>query len=441
MNDIKQQLNAKIGDTSERVSRVQQQVNLRKLQQPRIKKVQWGYYATIAALIGVLAFCINLLPSALNDIEVQLSGPEPSEILLPPGLDEDTTVVEKGDYYELLKQYFFPDNSEAVFLGGFENGGVKTQTFWLGDHYVQQVISNDGGDVERVFRLNGNQIELVYDGVIDESGRTQLSVEELNELPVMEIVLKAPFEIGDQYGEWTVIETAGTVTTTYGDFSDVLIVENADEEYGSRMRRYYVRGFGEVKGEFSVLNQETGDYEVFSSTDLASIDSSVVEEKSVSLFERKVETNYEAQFHSGWKKSPDGLKQSTIDGKGETADEEGEAALVVDYPNTNEFVIYTLKDNIHRQNTPKYVEWIDDNRLFVIVGLSYGTVTRGGQLYEMNIKENTTIPVFEDLKQNEEIMSIKANGDGSFTYQKHVYDDEIFAVGHIEEGTISVPDK
>ncbi|WP_342541743.1 hypothetical protein MHH33_10960 [Paenisporosarcina sp. FSL H8-0542] len=66
MNEIKHQLNAKIGETSERAIRVQQRVNFKKMQQP-VRKIHWGYYATIVAFIGVLALCINIIPSFLNE--------------------------------------------------------------------------------------------------------------------------------------------------------------------------------------------------------------------------------------------------------------------------------------------------------------------------------------------------------------------------------------
>ncbi|MFS0688960.1 hypothetical protein AB1K89_06935 [Sporosarcina sp. 179-K 8C2 HS] len=43
----------------------------------------------------------------------------------------------------------------------------------------------------------------------------------------------------------------------------------------------------------------------------------------------------------------------------------------------------------------------------MIAGFAPGTVTQGGQLYDMNLEDNTVIPIFEDLTVNEEIMSIK----------------------------------
>ncbi|WP_053589358.1 DUF4652 domain-containing protein [Bacillus sp. FJAT-22090] len=440
MKGIKRQLNAILSDTSKRGNRVQEGVNLKLgKQHQNIQVVGWRYYATITAFISLIAFCIYLIPFGNVVDNVSMTELEPP--LTVPAIEDvdEKLALEKGDYYEILRQYFFPDGSKATFLGGFENGGVKIETTWLDDHYVRQNIINDGGNVERIYRLKDNHIEIVYEEMADGVPRIQWTIEKLNKLPVKEILFEAPFEVGNQYGDWSVIETSGEVTTTYGSFSDVLILECADNENNRWMRRYYVRGFGEVKWEFAELNKGTGEYEVILNTDLSTITPSVLEEKSMSLFESDVETNYEPNSHSEWKKSPEGLKQATIAGRGELAEEEGEAVLVIENFNTNESVIYKLKDNIDGQYTPKYVEWIDENRLFVIVGFAHGTVTRGGQLYEMNIKEYTTVPVLEDLKENEEIMDIKGNGEGKFTYRKHVYDDEYYSEGHIEEETITVP--
>lgn len=440
MNEIKQQLIEKIGDTSERATRIQQHVNFKKLQQPVVVKSQWAYYSTIVAFIGVIAFCIFLIPSAINTGEGKLTEQEPQEIVIPTEEDDDTVVEEKGEYYALLKQYFFSDESEAVFLGGFENGGFTVQTFWLSDHYVQQVLSSDAGIVERIYRLNGDQIELVFEELIDDTVRSQMSTDELNKLPMLQIVLKAPFKIGDEYGDWTVIETSGQVTTTYGSFSNVLVVENTDDDV--RMRKYYVQGFGEVKWETAFLNKESDEYEMFMTTDFATLDPPPsVEEKTPSHFDAKVETNYEADFHSGWKTSPGGLQQATIDGKGESASEEGEAVLVIENLETSESIIYKLKDNDLSQYTPKVVEWIDEKRLFVIVGFAYGMVTTGGKLYELNVQDNIVTPVIEDLTFREEIVSLIVNEDGTFTYQKRVYDNDNYSYNesHIEEGTLPIP--
>ncbi|MFJ7972455.1 DUF4652 domain-containing protein [Psychrobacillus sp. NPDC096389] len=164
-------------------------------------------------------------------------------------------------------------------------------------------------------------------------------------------------------------------------------------------------------------------------------------ENTPSQFNAKVVTNYEPSFHSEWKKSSKGVQQATIEGKGDPAIEEGEAVLVIENLQTKKTTIYQLKNNEFSQYTPKYIEWIDENRLFVIIGYAYGTVTTGGKLYKLNIKNNTVTPIIEDLLENEEIMAAKVNNDGTFTYKKHVYDSDNYEEkeSHIEEIRIPLP--
>jgi hypothetical protein len=62
-----------------------------------------------------------------------------------------------------------------------------------------------------------------------------------------------------------------------------------------------------------------------------------------------------------------------------------------------------------------------------------------GWQIELNIKDNVT-PVIEDLGVREEIMSVKVNGDGTFTYEKHVYDTDQMEYNdsHVEEGKLPI---
>lgn len=357
MNEIKQQLIEKIGDTSDRAIRVQQQVNLKKSKQTIVKKEQWAHYSTIVAFLGLLAFSIYIIPSALNKEESQLSEPEPTELVVPneEDIDEENTldgkgveglVLEKAEYYEEMIQYFPPDGAEAIFLGGYENGGTKTQTFWLSDYYIQQITSNDGAIIEQIYRVNGEQVELVYRENIDGSAPSQLTMEELNELPMKEVVLKAPIELGSEYGEWTVTALAAKVTTTYGTFTNVLVVENAVDNF--RTKKYFASGFGLVKIVSESFNESSGKYDTVMMDDLSEFILPEAEKIATPAhFDANVVNNFEPTFHSPWKPSPGGKQQATIEGRGEQAGEEGEAVLVIENLETSESTIYKLKDNEH----------------------------------------------------------------------------------------------
>lgn len=274
MNEMKDQLNAKMGDISSRAIRVQHQVNLKKNQRPSKLKVQWGYYATMVAFIGVLVLSINLFSSPFTDDKGQLNPVEPSENAVPPTDEiDESAVVTKGEHHALLTKYFFEDETEAVFEGGFENGGASVQTFWLNEHYVQQIMSNNGGFYERMYRLSGDQIELVYDEMINEMSPTQWEMADLEKLPVLDVILKAPFKVGESFGNWTVADTKEELTTSYGNFKNVVVVGSIIDDV--KITKYFAQGFGEVKVETATFNLTTGVFETIMSMELASVEQMV----------------------------------------------------------------------------------------------------------------------------------------------------------------------
>lgn len=441
MNEIKRQLLDKTGNTSERAIRVRRLVN-EKIQLSVNNQTQFNYYVTLITFLAITLF--SFLIFLIND-EKQLNTEQPTNFTQDPNNEIIGTVpatVEKGEYFNLLSMYYFPsNNAEATYIGGFENGGEILQTYWLNEHYVQQISSNDGGIVERIYRLNGNQIELVSQEMLEQLERTYWSLEELNNLPIIEIVLKVPFNIGDVFGEWKVIETDGVLLTPYGNLQGILVLENKKEDF--RIRKYYSLGYGEVKTETEFLNTTSGEFEAGATTELETFNfllDSTPEQTTDIAFDKNEMITYDAKSHSGWKTSPLGKQQATIDGKLEHASEEGEAVLVIENSDEKKFTVFQLNNNPYGQYTPKYVEWIDEERVFVIVGLSYGTVTMGGNLYVLDIIENSVTPIFEDPTGREEIMSITANTNGTFDYEKHIYIDENFSEGTVENGTLPFPE-
>lgn len=60
----------------------------------------------------------------------------------------------------------------------------------------------------------------------------------------------------------------------------------------------------------------------------------------------------------------------------------------------------------------------------------------------LNIKDNIVSPIITDLPPKEEIMTVKVNQDGTFTYEKHVYDTDAMeqSESHVEEGTLPIPE-
>lgn len=156
------------------------------------------------------------------------------------------------------------------------------------------------------------------------------------------------------------------------------------------------------------------------------VDDSLLKETSID--------SYQPDFHTGWKDSPDKSKKATVDGRGEDSIEEGYGTLVIRNGESDRLITLASKEN---QLTIKSAEWIDDDRLFLIVGMAYGTVSKGGQLYEVKLDDLSARKVFPDLSENEEITSILNNGNGTFAYGVHTYTDDNFNEGYTEQKGLS----
>ena len=59
----------------------------------------------------------------------------------------------------------------------------------------------------------------------------------------------------------------------------------------------------------------------------------------------------------------------------------------------------------------------------------------------LDIEKNEVKPIITDLTNKEEVMSVKVNEDGTFTYHLHVYDTDAMesSESHIEEETLPLP--
>lgn len=149
--------------------------------------------------------------------------------------------------------------------------------------------------------------------------------------------------------------------------------------------------------------------------------------------------NYQPNFYSAWKTSPNGIEKATIEGRGVHATEEGQGVLVIQNKKNHISKIYTMNQkNGDLKDTPKYVEWIDNDRLFVIIGYAYGTVSKGGKLYELNISTNTITPIINHLKKNEEIISVHKDKNGGYIYEEYIYSNSKYTKGYFVSGTIPV---
>ena len=147
----------------------------------------------------------------------------------------------------------------------------------------------------------------------------------------------------------------------------------------------------------------------------------------------------EGALSSPWKNSPDKIYSACVAGKGEEFQEEGIANIfLMDYLTKKVWSFDIIKDPLDKeQSTPKAFEWWDNENLLIVIGPGFGTVTRGGDLYLLNIQKGDVsliykMPRGEDKSIKEEIMSIqKINKD--LLLMVNVYDDDNYTKSHTEK--------
>ncbi|NME05486.1 DUF4652 domain-containing protein [Psychrobacillus sp. BL-248-WT-3] len=411
MNDIKQQLLLKIGNTSERGDRVKEQIQKKKGTHIKRKSERLASYTAIVAFIGLIAVaCFLLVPNLLQEKPFQPAEEPPTTVVPPleePNHEEDLTL--------LLKEYF-PANSKSTFDGGYEDSGSTIETTWLNVDYVQQIVSNTGAAFENIYRIKDNKVVLVYREMLEGVSPTNMTFKELESLPTIELILEAPFEVGDPYGyggtlgEGVIVSLEEEIATPLGTLNNVMVVETSADAY--RARSYYAPGYGYIKGVSEYWDEEKGDYIIGVTEEIkeytyATESKDVRDKVTPETFEKTKVSNYKPSFHSPWIPSPNGTYRATIEGRGEQAGEEGIGTLVIENMNAKDsFIFKLLEEEPYRQYTPKEVAWIDESRLFVIIGYAYGMVTAGGKLYVLDIERNEMKPIITDLTNKEEVMSI-----------------------------------
>ena len=142
------------------------------------------------------------------------------------------------------------------------------------------------------------------------------------------------------------------------------------------------------------------------------------------------------EMNTPWKTSPDKKYKATVEGKGEKAEEEGFSQIIIKNIATKELEKFTLKNEEKLQLAAKYVEWIDDDYIFVIIGNPFGTTTRGGQIYKLNVKTGEALLYAKVKNSREEFTDIKKTSNG-FSYRKYIYDDDNLTNGHVVRGKLS----
>ena len=241
MNELKRQLNEKMGDTSKRTANIMQKIEAGKKvkRQSKKSKLSGPIYVAIVSFVTVLALFFLIGPWK-GDNEQQSNNPSP---VVPPSVTEPDNTEEVPSQKELLRKYFKKDGDVAYFKGsGNEYASFTETTNWINEDYVQILVDNGGSITQNIYRITDVDIRLVLTrNAEDEIVKPTLA--ELNSMDTIDILLEAPFSEKNWSFDDRTMFTNVSFKTPYGDFNTIL-VESETEEI--KISKYYAEGYGLV---------------------------------------------------------------------------------------------------------------------------------------------------------------------------------------------------
>ena len=340
--------------------------------------------------------------------------------------DPVVDVLEPGEYDDLLRTYFPEDQSKKLMFDS-ANGEYTVETYWLSKNYIKEVRKADF-ETYTYYRIANNKIDIVFENILNNTEPKDYTVDELNKMDAILTLVEAPFREGHSasVGEWYVKEVDATV----GMFKNVLVLERNDVGY--ILTYLLAPRYGHIYSEGSK------DGEVGITISFGQLTTAL--DGGLMRFDKIENVEIEPTFHTPWQESPLGKRRFTLIGKGEQGGEEGVGQILIEDLENDIQTIFSLTNVPYGQITPKTMEWIDEERLFVIIGMAHGTVTVGGELYILNVTENTLTPVITELSVREEISDIYRVDDKTFTYEKFTYLTDMmdFNESKTEMGTIKI---
>jgi hypothetical protein len=189
-----------------------------------------------------------------------LFGCEAGELGKPSNEQSSPPVIDKQEI-SLLE--YFPENPiEKSFLGKGNEFAQYTETFFQKeDSYFPTITDNGGTQILRIYKVTEQEISLVY-----EQAEFYESIPSLSTLePYFQSkpILTLPLEEGKNIGEWKIVSSSDSITVPFGEFSDVIILENINVD-GSIIRQYWAKKYGKIKDEFIIKDKNGTQFEVTS---------------------------------------------------------------------------------------------------------------------------------------------------------------------------------
>jgi hypothetical protein len=180
-----------------------------------------------------------------------------------------------------------------------------------------------------------------------------------------------------------------------------------------------------VKSDSFSVRYETGRYIYNIKAQWANEEANYVAVFEVPYEFKRVKREKEPDNPPPWISSPNGEKEVIIEGYGEF---ESVGTIVMKELSSN--TIENIDFNHGQQWTPKKIDWYDNDSVLTIIGLVHGTVTRGGDLYHLNINTLEFTPILE-LPVKEEVADFSIKGN-QLIYEVHVYEDDEMTKGYME---------
>lgn len=152
----------------------------------------------------------------------------------------------------------------------------------------------------------------------------------------------------------------------------------------------------------------------------------------IEFTKKNLENNIKIDFNTPWKSSENGAYSASIEGKGEDAAEEGQGKIII--KEKDKVNCFEIKDN--PKKSPRFIEWADNENLLVVIGSSTGTVSKGGNLYMLNVNTGKVYLVLKTPNDKQQIMSVNKNNN-KLNLKVNIYDDDVYNKSHIEEWNIN----
>lgn len=373
-----------------------------------LKKRTHSYTKWVAIIAGIAAmFCVGLFT---YDQLVLKEEQQPAEDPIP-------IILEEGQYDEMLRSYFAEDQSEKLMYDS-SNGFFSIETTWLSKQYVKEVTKYETDSLVHYYRIANNKIEIVK----MENGEGSYSIEALNKMEAETVLVEAPIRVGQSNDGWMVKKA----DSRWGMFKQVVVLERNDDGYITTLT------LAPKYGQVHIVGSKAGEVAIESKFLQLNTTLSGGEVR----FEKFADSTVELPKDTLWL-THSGKYRMTILGAGEF---ETVGTIIIEDIAYNYQTAFTIANVEYGQMTPKDVAWIDDHRIFVIIGMTHGTVTRGGKLYILDIANNSLNLLIENLPERSEISGITSIDFENFRYEQFTYLTEMMDENdsEISEGMITI---